>query len=198
MPARIPEEELASRILARTSPEGDCLVWRGCRTERGYGRVRFRGKADWVHRVIWILTVGDIPAGLTIDHLCYNPPCVNVKHMRVVSRQVNSQGSSGSRVTGELRRAKTHCKNGHEYTPENTLVRTVGRNPGTRVCRACNAEYDKQSKAKRQRYAAHLRREANQLEHQLVQRGTDYGRDVLARAEELRSRADDWYQDGAS
>jgi hypothetical protein len=31
--------------------------------------------------------------------------------------------------------AKTHCKNGHEFTPENTYIRPDN---GGRQCRACN------------------------------------------------------------
>jgi len=33
-------------------------------------------------------------------------------------------------------RAKTHCKPGHEFTPENTAIRPDGR----RTCRACNRD----------------------------------------------------------
>lgn len=37
---------------------------------------------------------------------------------------------------------RTHCKKGHEYTPENTRWNT--RVTSWRVCRQCNIEYAKQ------------------------------------------------------
>jgi hypothetical protein len=37
----------------------------------------------------------------------------------------------------ETRRAKTHCKNGHEFTQENTLVR---HDNGCRDCRTCKQD----------------------------------------------------------
>jgi hypothetical protein len=42
---------------------------------------------------------------------------------------------------------KTHCKHGHEFTPENTKTR-IDR-PGTRECRACE-----RSKCRRKQTAA--------------------------------------------
>lgn len=43
-----------------------------------------------------------------------------------------------SRATAELRRAATHCKRGHEFTPENTYV-YPNRN-GKRRCRTCQRD----------------------------------------------------------
>ena len=39
-----------------------------------------------------------------------------------------------------LRKRQTHCKNGHEFTPDNTLV----ADNGTRHCRACMADRERQ------------------------------------------------------
>lgn len=39
-------------------------------------------------------------------------------------------------VAAEKARTKTHCKNGHEFTPENTHVNKHGH----RVCRTCNRD----------------------------------------------------------
>ena len=38
-----------------------------------------------------------------------------------------------------LRMRQTHCKHGHEFTPENTLLAANG----TRHCKACRAKHDK-------------------------------------------------------
>ena len=40
---------------------------------------------------------------------------------------------------------KVHCKHGHAYTPENTLIRKDGR----RVCRTCNKEWNRNNYLRR-------------------------------------------------
>lgn len=65
---------------------------------------------------------------MTLDHLCFKPSCVNVQHLAVATLSENAQRQRSA--------AKTHCKNGHEFTPENTYIRTGFRN-GKRTCRTC-------------------------------------------------------------
>jgi hypothetical protein len=40
-------------------------------------------------------------------------------------------------------RLSTHCRNGHEYTPENTAYRPGGHGRTTRSCKACRSEQNK-------------------------------------------------------
>lgn len=102
----------------------ECIEWQGCRDLRGYGR---RG-GRLAHRVAYVAEVGPIPEGMTIDHLCFNPPCVNVDHLTVTSLSDNSRRQRSA--------MKTHCIRGHEFTPENTYIRPGFRN-GNRTCRTC-------------------------------------------------------------
>ncbi len=54
-------------------------------------------------------------------------------------RRWNLEGLAlGGVVSGKKRRARTHCKNGHEFTPENTRVERDGKY-WRRVCRKCHA-----------------------------------------------------------
>lgn len=46
---------------------------------------------------------------------------------------------------GSRERSKTHCKNGHEYSGRNLIV----RKNNTRVCRSCSNEYDRKRYIKR-------------------------------------------------
>lgn len=104
-----------------------CIDWPKSCNRVGYGRRRFRGVTMGAHRAAWIEQHGDIPTGMTVDHMCFNTRCVNVEHLRLLTNEENA---------GNQRDAyKTHCANGHEYTPRNTY-----RYPGTyrRACRACN------------------------------------------------------------
>jgi hypothetical protein len=47
---------------------------------------------------------------------------------------------------GSHHSSKTHCVNGHEFTPENTRVAKTGRGTKCRQCKACHA---KRSRAKK-------------------------------------------------
>lgn len=107
-----------------------CWEWRGARDVTGYGRVRFGGRLLLVHRAVYELVVGAIPAGLQIDHLCRNRSCCNPDHLEPVTRRENILRG----VSVVARNAvKTHCIRGHEFTLENT--RATGT--GNRACRAC-------------------------------------------------------------
>lgn len=55
-----------------------------------------------------------------------------------------SRVTSGTGRLG-IGRYATHCKHGHEYTPENTYVYAVGR----RECRVCRTAAQARKRAKR-------------------------------------------------
>lgn len=45
-------------------------------------------------------------------------------------------------LVNERRKAnpRTHCRNGHEFTPENTIARIIGKYK-TKYCKRCEHEY---------------------------------------------------------
>lgn len=112
-----------------------CWEWpqHRCKDKDGYGKVRL-GKADVrVHRAVYQHFRGAIPAGLVIDHLCRNPCCANVDHLEPVTPAVNLY--RGESLQAKNAR-KTHCSQGHEFTPENTAI--YGR---MRACRQCRRRW---------------------------------------------------------
>jgi len=108
----------------------DCWLWAKHNNGR-YGYIQYRHTTVLAHRVMYENFVGEIPKGLVIDHLCRNTLCVNPKHLEPVTVSENYLRGIGSR------RADTHCKFGHEYTPENTYL----RKNGVRDCRECTRNY---------------------------------------------------------
>ena len=126
-------DELMPRIMP--IPESGCWVWEGYITTKGYGELcRKRGPGHGtrrVHRIVYELLRGPIPAGLELDHLCRVRCCVNPDHLEIVTTRENTLRGKSPTIINKM---KTHCVHGHEFTPENTR-RRVG---GGRACRACH------------------------------------------------------------
>jgi HNH endonuclease len=51
--------------------------------------VRFGAGGGYAHRITYTLLRGAIPKGLTLDHLCGVPACINPWHLEPVSRLEN-------------------------------------------------------------------------------------------------------------
>jgi len=134
---------LLDRILERSIPEPNtgCWLWIGCGNHRGYGQIKIAGVQHLAHRVSYELFVGPIPAGLQIDHLCRVRCCVNPSHLEPVTGLENARRGLG----GSNESAKTHCPQGHAYTPENTCVCR-----GARHCRQCNRDRARVRRSHRQ------------------------------------------------
>jgi hypothetical protein len=58
----------------------------------------------YAHRVSYALFKGPIPEGLTIDHLCRTPACVNPDHLEAVTLSENSRRAAVR---------KPYCPRGH-------------------------------------------------------------------------------------
>ena len=118
-----------------------CREWEGRLDSWGYGRTYFRGGPFLAHRKAWIEANGEIPDGLMVLHHCDNPKCCEVSHLYLGTHADNMRDMNerGHNVNAN----KTHCKNGHEFTDENT-----GLYGGKRVCRACNRAAVARYKAK--------------------------------------------------
>ncbi|MFZ2529632.1 MAG: HNH endonuclease signature motif containing protein [Rhodococcus sp. (in: high G+C Gram-positive bacteria)] len=79
------------------------------------------------------LSVGDIPEGLVIDHLCRVRHCVNPAHLEPVTNRENTLRGDCVDANRERSLSRTHCKHGHELTPKNTYIDPRGY----RECRTC-------------------------------------------------------------
>jgi hypothetical protein len=110
---------------------GPCWLWTASTYPTGYGHsILFR--LGYAHRVSYRLVKGPIPEGMTLDHLCRVPLCVNPDHLEAVTHRVNVLRSPIAQAAINAR--KTHCIHGHEFSPENTYRFGNGRH---RTCRAC-------------------------------------------------------------
>jgi len=113
-------------------------------TRAGYGNCRVKrfGKViSGDHVLAWVDHHGRLPGpGMQINHHCDNRPCVNVEHLYEGTHAQNmrdmvERGRAPKCKAAELNKAKTHCPQGHEYTPENTY-----RFRTSRQCVTCRGE----------------------------------------------------------
>jgi hypothetical protein len=88
-----------------------------------------------VHMLVLTAFKGPCPPGMVSCHNDGNPANNRLDNLRWDTQSSNIRDSvhHGRHVSTR----KTHCKNGHEFTAENTLHRKRGR-----VCRACERKYE--------------------------------------------------------
>lgn len=61
-----------------------CHNWKG-KTANGYGRIKYKNKSLYTHRVSWSIYNGEITNGDVVHHTCANRLCLNIKHLQLVS-----------------------------------------------------------------------------------------------------------------
>ena len=110
-----------------------CWLWTGTINRDGYGV--YRGKL--AHRISYIQHVGLFPPGTVTDHLCRVRNCVNPLHLEAVSRGENVRRGLGRATTISRHANRTHCKRGHELTPDNLYLNTYSDGFVRRTCKTC-------------------------------------------------------------
>jgi hypothetical protein len=158
---------LIDRIMKRVSPcpFTGCWLFIGHLDTKGYAAITnepgSKNRLVRVHRETYKHFIGPIPEGLELDHTCHtndlnckggascpHRSCVNPAHLEPVTHEVNlARGREPDwrpslGLAAERKRNLTHCKHGHEFTPENTKIRTKGG----RLCLACKSEDQKRRK----------------------------------------------------
>ena len=129
--------------------ENGCWEWVGSCGGGGYGKIRIRGRLRQAHRYVYAQERGPIPPGLTLDHLCRNPLCVNPAHLDAVPQRINNLRGHGA--SGRNAR-KTHCPRGHRLEVGNLCLSTL--RDGQRKCLRCARERDLWRRPSRSRRAA--------------------------------------------
>lgn len=115
----------------------DCWEWQATKNKQGYGLFSDR-HGHWIlaHRFAFQLVKGNIPEGLTLDHLCRNHSCCNPAHLEAVAIGENVRRGIGTQLAAQRQRDKTHCPQGHPYNEANTYIAPNG----ARHCRLCRIE----------------------------------------------------------
>lgn len=135
-PYSFEDPALPPRIWSRLRvTEDGCWEWTGrTRGDDGYGQTMCDYQLWQVHRLVYTVFTGAIPAGMDMDHYlypddgCIGPSCA--LHTRPVARRENNLRSG---CVSAINLAKTHCLRGHPLSGDNVYI----MKNGGRDCRAC-------------------------------------------------------------
>lgn len=129
-------KERFDQRVRRTDNTG-CWMWTGAKTVAGYGILcTGRRQRIYAHRFAVETFRGQIPDGFDVDHLCRNPGCVNPEHLEAVTHIENVRRGTTAAVARARHASRTHCKHGHAFTSENTVMKPY-RHGTYRHCLAC-------------------------------------------------------------
>lgn len=118
----------------RRGPD-ECWLWPVPGNDFGHGATFYNGKTEYAHRAVYDYLVGPIPEGLTLDHLCRVPGCVNPAHLEPCTLRDNILRSN---CLGARNARKETCRCGRTFDS----VRVIGHRQ-ERACSHCASEHAK-------------------------------------------------------
>lgn len=140
--------QIPDRVMIRASTrwvaDGECRISTYSLGSHGYPQLGW--KDDGVaymalaHRAAWENSMGRVPVGYTLDHVCKNRRCVNADHLRILPNYENARRTAGRDwPLGQ-------CVNGHP----NSELREYGNGAGrTKLkCRICVGDYQRRYRSR--------------------------------------------------
>lgn len=146
------------RFWNKVDKTENCWIWTASKDLSGYGTITYDRKVWKAHRLSYFLEFGSFDSSLRVLHSCDTPCCVRPSHLFLGTQSENmidmvSKGRHGAGKSlapsyeeflklPKKRRVSRFCKNGHEYTKENTRIKMI-KDRAVRVCRTCQRNADK-------------------------------------------------------
>ena len=137
----MPAANTIESFWKRVEKTDTCWWWKSHMDTKGYGRFFYHCICYSAHRFAYLTSVGDIPDGLELDHLCNNKTCVRPDHLKPTTHRENI-------VRAFVVRGPTLvCKRGHrDRIP--VYDKRYGRTHT--ICGTCLKATRRRSKARRQ------------------------------------------------
>lgn len=125
---------------------GQCWLWTAYSLE-DYGRFMLvRGRSQMAHRISYETSIGPVPEGLVLDHLCRVRRCVRPSHLEPVTNAENNERGMGNPWL--INKHKTRCIRDHPFDAGNTRI----NHRGARICLICQTESNRRVDEQRRLY----------------------------------------------
>lgn len=139
----------ALREKVAVDAESGCWIGTAAPHGDGYRRVMFEGRRQALHRLAYALTVGPIPEGYVLDHLCAEKACCNPAHLEAVTVAENTRRANKGKARPS-RPAPQVCKRGHDQDVHRIRDGRCG------ACVKLRSRGDRERKRARKRVASRM------------------------------------------
>lgn len=147
VPNKPANERLYPRFEARVEKRGpeECWWWLGAiaqpkqlcyGTVWGADRPGSPPRKAGAHRMAYTYWVGEIPQGMTVDHICFNTLCCNPAHLRLLTHRENAARHAPGWYDNTRNRPRKPISLACSGCGE---VRVLDRN-GKLYCRSCSRD----------------------------------------------------------
>lgn len=94
--SRTPRMSLEERFWAKVEKTDGCWNWTAAKVHNGYGVFTLPDQQQVAHKVAYRWSVGEVPEGFDLDHMCHNRECVNPAHLRLATHKQNQENRAGA------------------------------------------------------------------------------------------------------
>ncbi len=123
----------------------ECIVWKYCSSNMGYGQVLYKGEMEYTHRLALKERIGspppDKPQALHKPGICHNTACFNYRHLywgdrvdNARDRNIDGTQNTGSAHGGAKLTEKDILLIRSDSRPQRQIARDWGLNPSNVSC----------------------------------------------------------------